>query len=211
MTVLELTFYVIIRYGKGPFVITFTLKFPETMGPSVEPNVFEVELAPLSEMPHTVFTLLDLIDLQLFDGTSFVSADNALIEGGSPNHAPTPKSVKLHERYAKFGYNRSPLGFNEYSSEFPHKEFTIGFTGSPIAGPTLAINMMDNSDVRGPDKHGRNGDPCFGKVISGFDTLQRIQNAPKAADGHRLAMNVEIETVRLKRNTIPQQTGTEQQ
>jgi cyclophilin family peptidyl-prolyl cis-trans isomerase len=182
------------------------------MGPNEEPNVFEIELAPLSEMPHTVFTFLDLVHLQLYDGTSFIAADNSRIEGGSPNHAPTPHAVKLHERYAKFGYNRSPLGFNEYSPTFPHEAFTIGFAGSPISGPTLAINLMDNSATRGPnDELGRRGDPCFGKIISGFDTLQRIQTAPRAADGYRLAMNIEIASVRLKRGNKNVQTQATQE
>ena len=181
------------------------------MGPAEEPNVFEVELAPLSEMPHTVFTFLDLVHLRLFDGTSFAAADNSRIEGGSPNHAPTPHAVKLHERYAKFGYNRSPLGFYEYSPSFPHEAFTIGFTGSPVPGPTLAINLMDNSASRGPDDHGKRGEPCFGKIISGFDTLQRIQSAPRAADGYRLALNIEITSVRLKRANKNSQSQSTQE
>jgi cyclophilin family peptidyl-prolyl cis-trans isomerase len=169
------------------------------MGPNVEPNVFEVELAPLSVMPHAIFTFLDLVDLQLYDGTAFIAADANRIEGGSPNHADPEQSVKLHQRYAKFGYNRSPLGFNEYSDEYPHTQYTIGFSGSPIAGPTLAINLGNTTAARGPDEYGMHADPCFGKVVSGFDTLKRISEAPRAANGYRLAMNVQIETVRLKK------------
>jgi cyclophilin family peptidyl-prolyl cis-trans isomerase len=142
---------------------------------------------------------LDLVDLQLFDGTAFIAADANRIEGGSPNHADSDQAAKLHARYAKFGYNRSPLGFNEYSEDYPHTQFTIGFSGSPIAGPALAINLGDETATRGPDEHGMHGDPCFGKVVSGFDTLKRISEAPRAADGYRLASNVQIETVRFKK------------
>lgn len=169
------------------------------MGPKVEPNTFDVELAPLNIMPHSIFTFLDLIDLQLYDGTAFVAADANRIEGGSPNHANGPTSVKLHERYAKFGYNRSPVAFNEYSEDFPHTQFTMGFTGSPMTGPALAINLSDATATRGPGENGLGADPCFGKVVSGFDTLKRISEAPRAADGVRLAFNVGIETVRLKK------------
>lgn len=152
-------------------------------------------------MPHTIFTLLDLVDLQLFDGTALIAADGNKIEGGSPNSASsTQQSVKLHERYAKFGYHRSPLGFNEYSREYPHEKFTIGFTkngqGGNISGPSLAINLQDNTEAR-------DGEPCFGKVVRGQDTLLRIAKAPKAADGYRLAMNVDIVSVRLVRKPPP--------
>lgn len=169
------------------------------MGPMVEPNKFAVELASLSDMPHSVYTFLHLVDLQLFDGTSFVAANSLQIEGGSPNHADSTRSVKLFERYAKFGYNRSPLAFNEYS--LPHEQFTVGFEGFPIAGPGLVINMVDNTQLRAPDQNGLGGKPCFGKVVRGFETLTRMQTAPKSADGYRLDKNIDIVSVRLLRNT----------
>uniref|UniRef100_A0A7S1D247 PPIase cyclophilin-type domain-containing protein n=1 Tax=Cyclophora tenuis TaxID=216820 RepID=A0A7S1D247_CYCTE len=200
------------EHGKGPFVVEFKLKFPTTMGPAVEPNTFGVELASLSEMPHTIFTFLDLVDLQLFDGTAFVAANAMQMEGGSPGHAATDRAIKLYERYAKFGYSRSPLAFNEYSPRFPHEQFTVGFVGSPVAGPGLVINMVNNSETRGLNEHGRPTSPCFGKVIQGFDTLARMQSAPKSADGYRLAKNIEIESVRIVRNRAqaPQQQQQQQ-
>jgi cyclophilin family peptidyl-prolyl cis-trans isomerase len=171
------------------------------MGPDEDPNTFQVELFPLSELPHTIFTFLDMVDLRLFDGTAFVAANGSRIEGGAPI-LTEQSSVKILERYSKYGYNhRSPLGFNEYSPQYPHVAFTIGFKGRhPAAGPALAINMMDNSEIRGPGDN-RRGDPCFGKIISGFDTLQRIQKAPRAADRYRLALNVQIVSVRQLRSS----------
>jgi len=183
-------------HGPGPFKVEFTLLFPRNMG-TEGPSTFSIELAQLSDMPHTISTFLELVDLQLFDGTAFVSSSAQMIEGGSPNHADVSRSVKIYETYFKYGYNRTPLGFNEYSTKHPHIPWTIGFLGSPHAGPILAINMADNSKSRGPTSDGHGGEPCFGTIISGFDTLKRIQSAPKSADGNRLAKNVEILSVRL--------------
>ena len=185
------------EYGNGPFQVEFRLEFPATMGPEEEPNKFLVELASLAEMPHTIFTFLDLIDLQLFDDTAFVSANALQIEGGAPIHAPTEHTVKLYERYAKFGYGRTPLAFNEQSDQFPVQKFALGFAGAPIGGPGLVIHMSDHRDDT--DTDGLNK-AVFGKVVRGFDTLARVQAAPKSADGYRLAKNIRIVSVRLVRN-----------
>jgi cyclophilin family peptidyl-prolyl cis-trans isomerase len=177
-------------------MVEFTLSFPISMSTD-GPTTFTVELAPVTDMPHTVVTFLDLVHLQLFDGTAFVSANSQQIEGGSPNNADVSRSVKLYETYARYGYTRTPLGFNEYSEKHPHAPFTIGFVGYPHAGPGLAINMADNTKSRGPDSDGMGGQPCFGTIVSGFDTLTRIQAAPRSVDGYRFAKNVEIKSVRL--------------
>jgi cyclophilin family peptidyl-prolyl cis-trans isomerase len=171
------------------------LQFGTEEEAKAEPNKVLVELASLVEMPYTIFTFLDLVDLQAFDGTAIVGANNTQIEGGDPRHAPNhAHAVKLQQRYNKFGYNdRGPLAFIEHSPNYNHEKFTIGFQGSPRPGPALAINMADNADQR-------SGEPCFGKVVKGFDTLVRIQTAPKNEDGYRLQNKVVIEKVRLVRD-----------
>jgi cyclophilin family peptidyl-prolyl cis-trans isomerase len=166
------------------------------------PNSFVMVLAPLSDMPHTIYTFLDLVDLNLFEGSSFIAANDQQIEGGSPNHADMKRSVKLYERYAQHGYHRHLLGYNEYSERHPHTPFTVGFSGGAHPGPTLVINMADNTEARGPQADGRGGEPCFGTIVSGFDTLERIQSARKSSDGYRFAKNVVIQTVRVIANAV---------
>lgn len=167
------------------------------MNPDEGPSSFRVELSPLTEMPHSVTTFLDLVSLKLYDGTAFVAGDEEVIEGGAPSTAETEQSIKLFERYAKFGYRRSPLGFNEYSEKSPHDIFTLSFTGNPVAGPALAVNMQNNTESRGPADDGVSPEPAFGTIVQGQDTLRRMLTAPRAADGYRFALNVRIETVRL--------------
>ena len=170
------------RYGNGPFFIEFVLQFPD----DEETASFQIELAPLSDMPHTVFVFMELLTFHLFDGTTILGADGRFVEGGNPtNTIDSAQAVRLSERYAKFGY-QPPLAFGEYSPNHPHKEFTIGFVDD---GPTFAINMIDNSRLRGPEER---NDPCFGKVVSGFETLTRLQNASKEDNGYELVHPVEI-------------------
>jgi cyclophilin family peptidyl-prolyl cis-trans isomerase len=192
-------FFFLGRYGKGPFTIIFTILLPDSIE---KPNTFEVELAPLAEMPHTVFTVLNMIQLRLFDKTSLVYADSSRIQGGSPYHATTEVSNKLLDRYEKFGLLDFPLGFKEYIPSFDHQSFTIDIVNDATSGPTLVINLSDNSPSNlGNDKDLERRVICFGRIVSGLETLKRIQDAPKGADGYTLEPRIEIEAVRLLRHT----------
>lgn len=150
------------EYGKGPFLLQFNVKFPD----KEETESFQVQLASLSQMPHTVFVLMELIHLKIYHGTVIKSIEGGILEIGNPKDAPTDVSVKLLDRLVKYGYE-NPIAFREDSGAFTDEELTIGFVES---GPTLAINTADNTKERGSD-------PSFGKVISGQDVLTRIQEA----------------------------------
>jgi len=153
------------EYGKGPFLIQFNVQFPD----EENTEAFQVQLASLTEMPHTIFVLMELIHLKAYHGT-VIKASEGTLDAGSPTDADKSVAVKVWDRLVKYGYEK-PVSFKEHSGTFPHEEFTIGFVE---AGPALAINTVDNTQVRGPA--GRD-DPCFGKVVSGFETLTRIQEA----------------------------------
>ena len=155
------------RYGKGPFLVQFNVRFPESAEDETES--FQVQLASLTDMPHTIFVFMELIHLGLYRGTA-IKAGDGVIDVGNPAHAEKTVTVKMMDRLVKFGYEK-PISIREHSKVFPHEEFTIGFVD---IGPSLSINMKDNTKERGPE--GRD-DPCFGKVVTGFDTLTRIQNA----------------------------------
>jgi cyclophilin family peptidyl-prolyl cis-trans isomerase len=61
------------------------------------------------------------------------------------------------------------VAFREYSPDYPHDRYTVGFAAD--GSPSFYINTEDNTDIHA-------GDPCFAKVISGFDTIQRLENSP---------------------------------
>lgn len=69
-------------------------------------------------------------------------------------------------KYAALGLEK--LAFPDYSDDFPHVPWTLGFTGRP-GGPDWYINKVDNSKGHGPggqSQHALNeqGDSCFGIV-----------------------------------------------
>jgi hypothetical protein len=154
------------RYGKGPFIIQFNVQFPDEEGT----QSFQVQLASLSEMPHTIFVLMELISLKSYHGTVIKSADRRIIKAGYLADADNAVATKILDRLVRYGYEK-PVSFVEYSPSLQHEDLTVGFVG---AGPAIAINTADNTKERGPEGH---DDPCFGKVVSGQEILTRIQEA----------------------------------
>ncbi|KAL7466298.1 hypothetical protein ACHAXS_006597 [Conticribra weissflogii] len=94
------------------------------------------------------------------------------------------------------------VSFQEYSPFYPHEKYTIGFAGRPHSGPEFYFNLMNNTLDHGPmeqrkkelgddvfmdESNDANNiyvgvelkkilepDPCFGKVVKGFDVVDAI-------------------------------------
>lgn len=168
------------RYGKNTKLFEFKLLFPGDR----EPSSFQVKLANLSEMPHAVFVFLELSTLRVYDGATIVQADSRAITSGPTQDEE--RASKLRDRLQKFGYE-SPIALRESSPSLPHQKYTIGFVGD---GPAFSINMEDNSAERGPE--GRH-DSVFGTVVTGFDTLARVQEY--VTDNNGSTEGIEIVTI----------------
>jgi cyclophilin family peptidyl-prolyl cis-trans isomerase len=165
------------RFGVGPFhvqikfVLDYYLKEKKTYSDE-HIGTFEIELAPLKEMPHSVHLFLEQISHGLWSnrqGLAFHINTNHILLGG-----PTTKEArKVFQQY-----NLDHLAFPEYSESFPHDEYTLGFSGRP-GGPSFYINTANNSHVHGPGGQTQHAlsefaDACFAKVVSGFDALHDI-------------------------------------
>jgi hypothetical protein len=87
------------------------------------------------------------------------------------------------------------LAFPEYSDEFPHVPWTVGFAGRP-GGPDFYINKVDNTASHGPGGQYQHdldeyADPCFAKVVDGFDTLQAMLQETTYSEGSDYAFFLE--------------------
>ena len=75
------------------------------------------------------------------------------------------------------------LLFTEYTSDFPHVPYTVGF--NHVGGPIFYFNVEDNTEMHGPqvseEEGNKEGDPCFAKIVEGIDVVQRIAQMPKTA------------------------------
>ena len=152
---------------------------------------FVVELAPLNLMPHTVYTFLEQVHGGLFKDGGFAFHRNGghLVFGSPfPNFVTHPRGVphdadEFHEEelFLLRRFENSGVGstlFPEYSPEYPHAKYTLGLSGRP-SGPGLYINTVDNAQLHGPGGYAEDGfgDPCFAKVVTGQDVVDRMHKA----------------------------------
>lgn len=169
------------KYGDGVHFVEFELEFQDGKD---GPNKFVIELAPSELMPHSVETFLDMVSNKLIDGCSFIMNALNLIKA-----APLPydgsSSKDKAQSFADLGLDE--LAFKEYSEDFPHQKYTMGFTAD--GSPSFFINVDDNI-------HTHEGDPCFGKVVRGFDTIQRLESTP-TRNGIWFTQRVGIKSARI--------------
>lgn len=172
------------KYGQGPYRADVLLEFPDTM-PGDKTAHLLLELAPIELMPHAVHIFLKAV-VEDFRGAAFHRRAphvlQALVEGG-----------------------KQGLAFQEYSSEFPHKQGTLGYAGRP-GGPGFYISIVDNTRNHGPgSQNARNpheADSCFAKVIEGFDdVVQRMKTQP-GGDGGAGFINDSKNFINIKSVTI---------
>ena len=158
------------RFGSGPHRVKFTVEFTSTK----ETGSFVMELAPLDLMPHAVHNFLKQVSLKLWDRTVFwhhegvdhvISAATVMYQTGEPRH----------HHFDAFGVGK--LSFAEYSPDFPHELYTVGYTGK---GPNFYINARNNTDIHGPgeDSEQRSSssaaDPCFARIVEGLDVVHNM-------------------------------------
>ena len=139
----------------------------------IETGTFIIELAPIDEMPMSVHFFLELVSNKFWDSTFFVhheKVEHVIVVPPISYKTRKTKKDEIHE----IGWPK--LGFPEYSHDYPHEKYTIGFANQ---GPTFYINTMDNTYNHGPDgqKHHLlpgEADPCFGWVVEGFDAIDEM-------------------------------------
>jgi len=163
---------IIERFGEGPYRVEFDITILRIDGDMKKKfhGTFVVEMAPLVEMPHSVYTFLHMVDNKLWDNTSFVHQSEHIILA----QPVSPKGSK-HEQFENT--EGTSLLFQEYSENFPHIKYTLGFAGRP--GSYFYISTENNTEHHGPggqDNHvlSEEADPCFAKIVSGFDVVNKM-------------------------------------
>lgn len=179
----------ILKYGAGRIRVELILDFPEdaaaaaasaqqhhpsksnrhTRGDAAvakKPHSLVMEMAPLSLMPHSVFMFLEMVDAELFDGCSFILNAMHVIKAAPLPYDGSSTTAKVNSFKNK---GLDTVAFREYNKDYPHQKHTVGFAAD--GSPSFYINTQDNSDIHV-------GDPCFAQIVSGFDTVQRLEEAP---------------------------------
>lgn len=163
---------VIDKYGDGQIRVTMELIFPPTLAedgrlvPDEGPSTIVMETAPLDFMPHSVYTFLEMVSEGLIEGCSFVTNNEHTLKTAPLSYDGKNSKHKTMQFYEA---NLESVAFQEYSADFPHKKYTVGFAGH--GSPSFYINTEDNSAIH-------DDEPCFAKIVSGFDTVQRLDELP---------------------------------
>jgi cyclophilin family peptidyl-prolyl cis-trans isomerase len=151
------------KYGAGVKQVEIELIFP---GNLEGPTTFVIEMAPIDIMPHSVFTFLEMVSSGLLNGCSFILNALHVLKVAPLPYDGTSASDKARD-FLENGLES--VAFREYSHEYPHKRFTVGFAAD--GSPSFYINTEDNTEIHV-------GDPCFAKIVSGFDTIKRLEASP---------------------------------
>jgi len=177
------------RFGPGPHEVEFTFLIE-----GVEKS-FVIEMAPIDEVPHAVHVFLEQVEHELWNGCYFYLNGPHVIQAGPPlseeddANGPTADNED-EDRYSTMrpfralGLDR--LAFPDYSNNFPHLPWTLGFTGRP-GGPDFYINKVDNSESHGPGGQYHHaleeqGDSCFAKITRGKENAAALFAQPVYGD-----------------------------
>jgi len=153
----------IAKYGAGVQRIEFELIFPDE---EKGPDTFVIEMASIDLMPHSVYTFLEMTSEGLLDGCSFILNALHVLKAAPLPYDGSSATDKAQEFLDK---GLESVAFREYTPEYPHLRHTVGFAAD--GSPSFYINTEDNTEIH-------SGDPCFARVISGFDTIKRLENSP---------------------------------
>lgn len=130
-------------------------------------TVLVLEMAPLELMPHSVYTFLEMVHAELFDGCSFILNAMHVVKAAPLPYKPGGSTAQMVRAFTKLGLDT--VSFREYSPAYPHEKYTVGFAAD--GSPSFYVNTGDNTAMH-------KGEPCFARIVSGFETLERLEAAP---------------------------------
>jgi len=170
------------RYGPGPYVVDISFSFPDS--PDRVDNI-AVEMAPSHLMPYTVAYFLRQVEAGVWRGCSFMRNAGHVIQAGTVPSGPMKDNCK-NKKFKELGLpgvRNDGVLFQEYSSDYPHKKYTVGLAGRP-GGPDFYISILDNTANHGPGGQGQYGlaaeaDACFGRVLDDGVSIANIKRMHK--------------------------------
>jgi hypothetical protein len=154
---------------------------------------FLVETAPIDLMPHAVHLFLEQVDHGLWDNSWFyingphVLQAGPMLEEDDTIEEDTFEADRAAALKPFIEAELASLNFPEYSERFPHEKWTLGYTGRP-GGPDWYINKQNNTIMHGPGGQYHHdieeqADPCFAKVIDGFDKVEMMFHEATIEEG----------------------------
>ena len=154
--------HIITEYGEGPVQVILELDFgPNASGPD------KISILLWHDTPHASWTWLEQIKRHVWDGAHFDWQQGHIIDALPPNADPVGGKIEFVEQ-----------------SQHGHEAWTVGLRESETGMLTMYVNLQDNTNLH---KH----ETCVGKVIDGFDALQRLLEVARTQhDGQKSTISV---------------------
>ena len=138
--------HIIQEFGEGPVQIVLDLDFGlDNQGPS------RISILLWHDTPHAAWTWLEQIGRHVWDGADFSWQQAHVIDAIPKRQDPVGGKIEFIEQ-----------------TQHRHEAWTVGLKeNDETGGLAMYINLQDNN-------HFNKLDTCVGKVIDGFDALQRL-------------------------------------
>jgi cyclophilin family peptidyl-prolyl cis-trans isomerase len=136
--------HIIQEFGEGPVQVIFDLEFGEN-GESGQ-----IAILLWHDTPHAAWTWLEQIRRHVWDGAEFIWQQSHIIDAIPRREDRKGGRIEFVEQ-----------------SQHGHEAWTVGLRESDVGDLQMFFNLQDNANIH---KH----EVCVGKVIEGFDALQRL-------------------------------------
>ena len=145
---------IIQRYGEGPLKLVLDLQFADEKGEHGGHSKSQLDILFWTSTPHATWTLVEQVGRKIWDGAVFEWGLQQKILQVTPVHDDPEQPGRLE--------------FSEDIPEQEHSPWTVGIRDDPDTGKLqLFLNLHDNAESH-------DHETCIGRVVGGFDVLQRI-------------------------------------
>lgn len=145
--------HIVAEYGEGPVQVVLDLDFGDVQKKQDGPTRISILL--WHDTPHAAWTWLEQIGRNVWAGAKFDWKHGHIIDATPNALDPLGGKVEFLEQ-----------------SHHSHEAWSVGLRETDEGKMTMYINLQDNSAVH---RH----ETCVGKVIDGFDALQRLLEASR--------------------------------
>jgi len=138
-------------YGDGPIYVQMAMTLPAHLlkhdGDPAAPagngkRIITIKMAPIEHVPYSVYFFLREI-VRTFDSGDFHRKAGHVLQ------------AMLRRDRAISGPGNAPrFAWQEYSPQYPHKQWTMGYAGRPSSASAMYISRLDNTQNHGPASQG---------------------------------------------------------
>ena len=146
--------HIVSQFGEGPIQVILELDFGDG---TITETSNSIHILLWHDTPHAAWTWLEQVGRHVWDGAQFDWQQGHILDAFPAQVDPSGGKIEFVE-----------------NSLHNHEAWTVGLRESN-GRMTIYVNLQDNSNI---NKH----ETCVGKVIDGFDALQRLLEVARSQE-----------------------------